>query len=281
VKARIEEKIWKTVLWVISFSTLAILLVILFYILSRGLKMINYGFLTETPRAMGREGGIYPAILGTVYFVILTLILAVPLGVAAAVQLTEYSRESLLVKIIRFGNESLAAVPSIVFGLFGFALFVVKLKPYTGGYSILSGSLTGTLMILPILIRATEEAIKAVPREYREASYALGATHWQTVTRIVLPAAAPGIITAVILGIGRIVGETAALLLTLGGSVLIPTSIFAPARTLALHIYLVAMEVGAMDMAFGTAAVLILTVLALNLSAYFLRRHFLSIRGAK
>jgi phosphate transport system permease protein len=133
-------------------------------------------------------------------------------------------------------------------------------------------------MILPVLIRSSEEAIKSVPREYREGSYALGATRWQTVTRVVLPAAMPGIVTGVILGIGRIVGETAALLLTLGGSVLVPTSIFDPARTLALHIYLVAMEVGAMDVAFGTAAVLIITVLALNLMAHFVKSRFAAVR---
>lgn len=273
-----EENFVKVLLWISALSTVGILLVILFYILSRGVRMINYEFLTDVPRAMGKEGGIYPAIVGTIFFTLFTMLFSIPIGISAAVYLTEYSRQSFWVKLIRFGNEALSAVPSIVFGLFGFAFFVVLLHPVTRGWSIISGALTGTFMILPVLIRSSEEAIKSVPREYREGSYALGATRWQTVTRVVLPAAMPGIVTGVILGIGRIVGETAALLLTLGGSVLVPTSIFDPARTLALHIYLVAMEVGAMDVAFGTAAVLIITVLALNLIAHFVKSRFMAVR---
>lgn len=273
-----EEKVVKVLLWMSALLTVTVLVVILFYILSRGLKMINWSFLVDVPREMGSAGGIYPAIVGTIYFTVFTMLIVTPIGIAAAVYLTEYTRQNFWVKLIRFGNESLSAVPSIVFGLFGFAFFVVFLKPLTGGWSIVSGALTGVFMILPVLIRSTEEAIKAVPREYREGSFALGATKWQTVTKVVLPPAMPGIITGMILGIGRIVGETAALLLTLGGSVLIPASVFDPARTLALHIYLVAMEVGAMDVAFGTAAVLIITVLILNLTAHFVMSRFTVIR---
>ncbi len=264
MKPKTVEKVIKVILWLSGLLTFSILATILIYIISRGLSKINIEFLTQLPRRMGMEGGIYPAILGTFYFTAVTILIAAPIGIATAVYLTEYSRQTIWVKAIRFGNDMLSAVPSIVFGLFGFALFVVKLKPITGGWSILSGALTGVFMILPILIRASEETIKAVPQEYKEGSLALGASREQTVAHIIIPAAMPGIITGIILGIGRVIGETAAFLLTLGGSVLVPHSIFDPARTLAMHIYLTAMEVGALDVAFGTAAVLIITILILN-----------------
>ncbi|MDD4569895.1 MAG: phosphate ABC transporter permease PstA [Tepidanaerobacteraceae bacterium] len=274
MKSKTTEKFMKVILWISGIITLLILVTILMYIISRGLSKISIGFLTQLPRRMGMEGGIYPAIVGTFYFVIVTILMAAPVGIATAVYLTEYSGQNIWVKVIRFGNDMLSAVPSIVFGLFGFALFVVKLKPITGGWSILSGALTGMLMILPTIIRSSEEAIKAVPQEYKEASLALGASNEQTITSIIIPTAMPGIITGVILGIGRVIGETAAFLLTLGGSVLIPSSIFSPARTLAMHIYLTAMEVGALDMAFGTASVLIITILILNLVTHMVLNRY-------
>lgn len=274
MKPKTVEKVIKVILWLSGLLTFSILATILIYIISRGLSKINIEFLTQLPRRMGMEGGIYPAILGTFYFTAVTIFIAAPMGIATAVYLTEYSRQTIWVKAIRFGNDMLSAVPSIVFGLFGFALFVVKLKPITGGWSILSGALTGVFMILPILIRASEEAIKAVPQEYKEGSLALGASKEQTVTHIIIPAAMPGIITGIILGIGRIIGETAAFLLTLGGSVLVPHSIFDPARTLAMHIYLTAMEVGALDVAFGTAAVLIITILILNMITHMVLTRY-------
>lgn len=274
MKPKAAEKVIKVILWLSGLLTFSILATILIYIISRGLSKINIEFLTQLPRRMGMEGGIYPAILGTFYFTAVTIFIAAPMGIATAVYLTEYSRQTIWVKAIRFGNDMLSAVPSIVFGLFGFALFVVKLKPITGGWSILSGALTGVFMILPILIRASEEAIKAVPQEYKEGSLALGASKEQTVAHIIIPAAMPGIITGIILGIGRIIGETAAFLLTLGGSVLVPHSIFDPARTLAMHIYLTAMEVGALDAAFGTAAVLIITILILNMITHIVLSRY-------
>ncbi len=274
MKPKTTEKVIKVVLWLSGLLTFSILATILIYIISRGLNKINIEFLTQLPRRMGMEGGIYPAIVGTFYFTAVTIFIAAPMGIATAVYLTEYSRQTIWVKAIRFGNDMLSAVPSIVFGLFGFALFVVKLKPITGGWSILSGALTGVFMILPILIRASEEAIKAVPQEYKEGSLALGASREQTVAHIIIPAAMPGIITGIILGIGRVIGETAAFLLTLGGSVLVPHSIFDPARTLAMHIYLTAMEVGALDAAFGTAAVLIITILILNMITHIVLSRY-------
>lgn len=274
MSTRKKEKIMVSILWGNALLTLAILAMILIYILSRGLRMISLEFLLKSPAQMGAAGGIFPAILGTVYFVIVTMAMALPIGISSAVYLEEYSRRSPWVGAVRFGVNVLSAIPSIIYGLFGFAFFVTKLKPLTGGWSIISGALTGAIMILPVLVRTTEEAIRALPKSYEEGSLALGATKWQTVTRVILPSAMPGIVTGAILGIGRIVGETAALILTLGGSTLVPSSLFDPARTLAMHIYLVAMEVGAMDMAFGTAAVLILTILILNLSAHLVSGRY-------
>ncbi|SEO43059.1 phosphate ABC transporter membrane protein 2, PhoT family [Amphibacillus marinus] len=247
--------------------TVTILLAIVFYIMSRGLAMINLAFLLEEPRRMGAEGGIYPAILGTVYLVGVTLLLATPIGVGTAIYLNEYIREGLFKKVIRFTTEALAGIPSIVFGLFGFIFFVILLRDITGGWSIISGSLTGVMMILPVVIRASEEALRNVPNPLREGSLALGTTRWYTIKKIVLPLAFPGILTSLILSIGRVVGETAAFLLTLGGSLLIPRTLFDGSRTLSLHLYMVAMETGNMDMAFGTGAVLIILIIIINFLA--------------
>ena len=181
-----------------------------------------------------------------------------------------------MTQVIRFGTEALAGIPSIIFGLFGFAFFVILLRPFTGGWSILSGSLTGAIMVLPTIVRTSEEALKTVPKIYREGSLALGATRWQTVSRVVLPTAYPGILTGIILAVGRVVGETAALLLTLGGTILMPHSLFSGARTLSMHLYMVAMETGAMKMAFGTAIVLIITIFIINTAANLLRKKMIA-----
>jgi len=267
MRPRTAEKLARSVLWVSAMHTVTVLVLILGYIFMNGLGKISWEFLTSEPKSMGAEGGIFSSIVSTIIFTLTTLIVSVPVGAAAAIYLTEYARRDIGALLIRFGIDTLAGIPSIVFGLFGFALFVIILKPLTGGWSLVSGALTGACMILPTLIRTTEEAIKAVPDSYREGSYALGATKWQTVMRIVIPNALPGIVTGIILSIGRIVGETAALLLTLGGSMFVPTKLTEPASTMSMHLYKVAMEVGAMDMAFGTASVLIITVLLINLAA--------------
>ncbi len=266
------DKIARAALWSAALFTVLALVLILGYIFLNGMPVISWDFLTRDPEAMGAEGGIYSSIISTIIFTFVTIALAVPIGITAAVYLAEYMKKGILSRIIRFGTDALSGIPSIVFGLFGFAFFVVLLKPLTGGWSLLSGALTIACMILPTLIKVTEEAIKAVPRSYREGSYALGATKWQTVSKIVLPSALPNILTGVILSIGRIVGETAALLLTLGGSLFIPLKLTDPASTMSMHLYKVAMEVGATDMAFGTATVLIFTVLLINLSATLLMK---------
>lgn len=265
LKPRTAEKIAKLILWLSAILTVTCLILVLGYILINGLDKVSWEFLTTEPEAMGSKGGIFSVIVSTIIFTLATLVISVPIGILAAIYLTEYISQGLVAGVIKFGADALAGIPSIVFGLFGFAFFVVLLKPITGGWSLASGALTAAFMILPTIIRTTEEAIKAVPVSFREGSYALGATKWQTVSRIILPSAMPGVITGVILSIGRIVGETAALLLTLGGSLFIPQSLTEPASTMSMHLYKVAMEVGAMDMAFATASVLIIMVLLINI----------------
>lgn len=272
-KVERNQKIAFSVLSIAAILTVVVLALILGYIFKQGITKLSIDFLLDTPKKMGSQGGIFPAIIGTIYLVLATMIIAAPVGVGAAVYLNEYTSQGKTTSIIRFATEALAGIPSIVFGLFGFAFFVILLKPITGGWSILSGALTGVTMILPTIVRTSEEALKAVPDSLREGSLALGTTKWQTIKKLILPTAFPGIMTGLILAIGRVIGETAAFLLTLGGSLLIPHSIFDGGRTLSLHLYMVAMETGAMDMAFGTGVVLIILVLLINLTAsWFFRK---------
>lgn len=274
LSVRAQEKLAKLVLWGASLVTVAVLILIIGYILVQGFCVLSLSFLLENPRHMGSEGGIFSPLVGTLYFTALTILLAAPVGVGAAIFLTEFTKGGSLVRIIGFATDSLAGVPSIVIGLFGFAFFVVLLKPYTGGWSILSAALTCFCMILPTVICTAEEAIKAVPDSFREGSLALGANKWQTVVWVVLPSALPGILTGILLSVGRIMGETAPLLLTLGGSLLLPRTIFDPARTLSMHLYLVAMETGYFAGAFGAGAVLVIGILLLNMLSHWLLRLF-------
>jgi phosphate transport system permease protein len=221
---------------------------------------------------MGREGGILSTIVGTVALTAGAILIATPLGIGTAIYLTEYTWEGPLTRIIRFGAECLAGIPSIIFGLFGFILFVTKLK---FGWSILSGSLTLSFMILPTIIRTSEEAIKSVPPVYRTVSFSLGSTKWQTVTRVVLPSALPGIMTGVILSVGRSIGETAAVIFTAGSALRFPTSIFSSSRTMSVHFYILAREGISMPKAYGTAAILIIAILAINVLAYYLMNRFI------
>jgi len=268
-KPKGKERIIYLFLVLSGYATLVILCSIIVYILLKGFSHISLEFITQTPRKMGAEGGIFPVIVGTFYFVTLTILIAAPLGIGAAIYLHEYTREGTITRIIRFGTELLAGIPSIIFGLFGYAFFVVLLGDITQGWSLLSGALTATCMILPTIIRTSEEALKTVSRSLREASLALGATRWQTIYKVVLPSSLPGILTGIILGIGRAVGETAALLLTLGGSLLMPQSLFHGTRTLSMHLYMVAMETGNMDAAYATGVILIIIVLLINFIANY------------
>lgn len=251
-------------LWSSASITVVILAIIIVYIFIQGLPYVSLGFLFGQPEAQGREGGILPAILGTLALGMLSLVIAVPLGVGAAVFLTEYTRPSPLTTLMRFGTDSLAGVPSIIFGLFGFIFFVTRLHL---SWSLLAGGLTLALMVLPTLIRTAEEAIRAVPVAYREVSYGLGASRWQMVRTVVLPNALPGIVTGVILSFGRAVGETAAVIFTAGTALNIPTSVFSPTRTMAVHFYILAVEGISLPKAYATGAVLIATILIINVLA--------------
>jgi phosphate transport system permease protein len=212
-------------------------------------------------------------ILGTILVAGLAVLVAAPIGVATAVYLTEYTREGRLTTVIRFGADCLAGVPSIIFGLFGFVFFAITLGM---GLSVLSGSLTLALMVLPTIIRTSEEAIRSVPTAYREVSFGLGSTRWQTVIYVVLRSALPGISTGIVLSLGRSISETAAVMLTAGSALRLPRSLFDSSRTLALHFYLLSREGISMPNAYATASVLIIAILALNLLSYWLMRRFVA-----
>lgn len=255
------QRIMKLIFWVSGIVTILILLVILGYVIIKGLPVINLEFLFAEPIDSGKAGGILPMIISSAYVTLVAIAVATPLGVGAAVYLSEYAGENTVVRLIRFGTETLASIPSIVFGLFGLAFFVV----YLGlGWSVLSGGLTLALMALPTILAASEVSIESINRSYSEGSLALGATKWQTVYKVVIPAALPGITTGVILGIARAVAEAAAILYTVGAALSIPISLFDPARPLPLHLYILATEGISLDNAYGTAAVLVILILAIT-----------------
>jgi len=265
--------------WLCGFLAVAAVFWIIGYVLSQGLQVINLEFLTTRPAGgVSGEGGMSTTIVTTLYLVILTIVIATPLGVGAAVYLVEYagdaSRKSkvvaFLVKAARTGVEILAGVPSIIFGLFGFALFVSYLKL---GFSLLSASLSGAALILPTIIRTSEEALLTVPRSYREGSLSLGATKWYTIFNVVLPTAMPGIVTGIVLSVGRIIAETAIFWVTLGGSYHLPKSVMNSGRSMALHVYMLASETRAFDKAMGTASILIITIILLNLTINIVSRR--------
>jgi phosphate transport system permease protein len=274
------QKVAFGVIWFFGGLAMALLAWIIGYVLINGLAVIDLNFLTTAPQGgLEGSGGMSTTIVTTLYLVLLTILIATPLGVAAAIYLIEYAgevqRESRLVawliSVARTGVELLAGVPSIVFGLFGFALFVSYMN---FNFSLLSASLSGACMILPVIIRTTEEALLAVPRSYREGSLGVGATKWYTVWNVTLPAALPGIITGVVLSVGRIVSETAIFWVTLGGSYLLPENVFAGGRTMALHVFMLATETRAFDKAMATSAVLILTIIIINLIINYTSRQW-------
>jgi phosphate transport system permease protein len=268
----LTQGIAKILIWIGALSTIAVMILILFQILKEGLPVLTPRFFLESPRSMGREGGIFSTLIGTAALTVVAILVGAPLGVGTAVFLREYTRESKISRVIRFGTDCLAGVPSIIFGLFGFVFFVIKLNM---GWSILSGGLTLSAMILPTVISTAEESIKAVPNSYREVSYSLGGTRWQTVTRVVLPNALPGIFTGILLSIGRSIGETAAVILTAGSSLVMPTSLFSPIRTMSVHFYILAREGISMEMAYGTGAALILLVLMINMVTQWLINRYI------
>lgn len=260
-KFNIKEKVFYGFIYGMATLTIFVLIAIVGYILVNGIAHIDWEFLSQDPKKMGRQGGIFSIIIGTIYLTVISIIIAAPIGVAAAVYFTEYSKDGKWVRLIRFGTEILAGIPSIIFGLFGFTFFVIFLGLR---WSLLSGGLTLAIMILPTLIRATEESLKTVPLSYREGSLSLGATKWQTIVKVVLPSCVSGILTGLILGIGRAVGETAAVMLTAGSALGLPTSLMDPARTMSVHLYILASEGLSREKTFATAALLVILVLIIN-----------------
>ena len=269
---RTEQRIVQGILWLATSVTVFVLIFIIYFVLKNGLPVLSLKFLGENPVDMGRAGGIFSTIVGTIALTLLAVLIAAPLGVGSAIYLTEYTRESWLTRVIRFGASCLAGIPSIIFGLFGFILFVTALG---FGWSLLSGGLTLAFMLLPTIIRTSEEAIKAVPGAFREVSFSLGSTRWQAVTRVVLPAALPGIVTGVILSIGRSIGETAAVIFTAGSALRLPTSVFSSSRTMSVHFYILAREGISLPNAYGTAAVLVLAILVINVVTYAMMNRFI------
>ena len=244
-------------------------------IIQKGLPAINWQFLSDIPRQGMRAGGIFPAIVGTLYLVSGAILFALPIGLLSAVYLSEYAKDNILTRIIKLAIVNLAGVPSVVYGLFGLALFVVFLK---FGASILAGSLTLGIMILPVIITTSREALESVPQSFREVSLSLGASKWQTIKRIVLPNAIPGILTGTILGLGRSAGETAPILFTVAAFYLpqLPKSIFDQAMALPYHLYVISTQVPNVDekIRYGTALVLLTLVLFVNLVAIIIRYKF-------
>jgi len=244
-------------------------------IIQKGWPAVNWQFLSEMPRQGMRAGGIFPAIVGTLYLVTGAILFALPIGLLAAVYLSEYAKDNILTRSIKLAIVNLAGVPSVVYGLFGLALFVVFFK---FGASILSGSLTLGIMILPLIITASREALEAVPYSFREVSLSLGASKWQTIRHIVLPNAIPGIITGTILGLGRAAGETAPILFTVAAFYLprLPQSVFDQAMALPYHLYVISTQVPNVDekVRYGTALVLLSMVLLMNLVAIIIRYRF-------
>jgi phosphate transport system permease protein len=255
------QKIMKSVFWASGIITVIILLIIIGYILFKGLPVVNLEFLLADPIDSGESGGIAPMIVSTIIVTVIAVLVAAPLGVGAAVFIEEYTKENIFVKLIRFGSETLASIPSIVFGLFGLAFFVVFLGM---GWSLFSGGLVLAFMALPTILQVSEVSISAVPKSYAEGSLALGGSKWQTVYRVILPAAIPGITTGIILGMARAMSEAAAILFVVGSALAMPLSIFDPGRPLPLHLYVLATEGISLDNAYGTAAVLVLLVLIIT-----------------
>lgn len=265
---KFKDQLLRGLLWFSAFLTVAVLLIIVGYIFLKGFRLINLEFIFGDYSPTG-GGGIWPMIVTTIYTILISLLIATPIGILAAVYLQEYAKAGRLVRMIRYATESLTGIPSIIYGLFGAVFFVTTLKL---GMSIIAASLTLTIIVLPVIIRTTEEALKTVPLTYREGSLALGTTKLQTLYKIILPSAMPGILSGIILSIGRIVGEAAAIFLTAGTVAAMPESIFSSARTLSVHSFLVTQESGDIELAAAVGIVLIVIILMLNLSATFISK---------
>lgn len=275
-KKKLKQNIAFGTLRVLSYSVLVILIIILGFIVLNGFSVLSWEFLTAMPEDGMTKGGIFPALIGTLCLMAGSMIIAFPIGVMSGIYMNEYMRDGFFKKFINVMTNNLAGIPSIVFGLFGMEFFVNKLG---WGDSIIAGSFTLGLLALPVVIRVTEEALKAVSKNFREASFALGASKWQTTSNVVLPIAMPNIVTGLILSMSRVSGETAPILFTVAAYFLpkLPTSLFDQVMALPYHLYVISTSgtniEASRPMAYGTALVLILLVLILNLSANALRKY--------
>ena len=274
-RRRAYDIFFKTVVYLSAFLTVALLVVLIGYIFVRGLPHITGQLLSTAPSVLKDTIGILPNILNTLYIILFTLLIALPLGVGAAVYLTEYASNKTFIRIVEFATETLAGIPSIIYGLVGMLFFAQMLGFQT---SLLSGGCTLVIMILPTIIRTTQESLKTVPQSYREGAFGLGAGKWRTIRTVVLPGCVDGVITGCILAVGRILGETAALLYTAGfahalyGS--LGETLQGAGATLSVALYVYAKEQGEFDVAFAIAAILMALALLIDLAASLTRRYF-------
>ncbi len=276
-RKRTSDIILKALIYLSASISVSLLLGIISYVFIKGVHAVNIQFLTTVTSSLKGTVGIAGNIVNTLYIIVITLLIATPIGIGSAIYLNEYAKPGRLVRIIEFTTETLSGIPSIIFGLFGMVFFGNTLG---FGYSILTGSLTLTLMILPLITRNTQEALKTVPDSYRNGALGMGAAKWYTIRTILIPSAMPGIITGIILAIGRIVGESAALLFTAGSGYLLPKAgmglvdkIMQSGGTLTIQLYL-SMSKAQYDVAFGIAAVLLVIVLVINLLTKYLSKRF-------
>ena len=276
-KVRISDTIIKILIYLSACFSVALLIGIIGYVFIKGIGSVNFSFLTTVTSTLKKTVGIAGNIVNTLYIIVITLLIATPVGIGSAIYLNEYAKPGKLVRAIEFTTETLSGIPSIIFGLFGMVFFGNVLG---FGYSIMTGSLTLTIMVLPLITRNTQEALKTVPDSYRSGALGMGATKWYMIRTILLPSAMPGIITGVILAIGRIVGESAALLFTAGSGYLLPksgkgflTKIMESGGTLTIQLYL-SMAKAEYSTAFGIAVVLLIIVLFINFLTKYLAKRF-------
>lgn len=275
---KIKDYLMYALIYICAGFSVILLVGIILYVFAKGIKTVDWSFLTSVTSVLKGTKGIAGNIVNTLIIILITMVIATPIGIGSAIYLNEYAKPGKLVSIIEYATETLAGIPSIIFGLFGMMFFVEKLKL---GYSLLAGSFTLILMILPLITRNTQEALKTVPASYRSGAIGLGSGKWHMIRTILIPSAMPGIITGVILAIGRIVGESAALLLTAGSAKLLPQTFEQLLKkttqsggTLTIQMYLSATSEGDFDTAFGIAVVLLVIVLLINIGTKALTRHF-------
>jgi phosphate transport system permease protein len=273
--ARVREKVAFTILGLTTLVIVVPIVLTIVYVVKNGAGAVTWEFISQSPRNGMREGGILPAIIGTIVLIIGTMLFSLPLGILSAIYLVEYAKDNFFTRLIKLSVVNLSGIPSIVYGLFGFTLFVVFLKL---GTSILAGSLTLAIMSLPVIITATKEALESVPYSFREISLSLGATRWQTIRYCVLPYAIPGILTGTVLSLSRAAGETAPILFTVAAFYLprLPHSVFDQVMALPYHLYVISTQVPNMPakISFATGLVLIARVFLMNLVSIILRAHY-------